>query len=110
MGGVKYINPNKKGGVAAAWAKVKFDRQIVAIAKVFKVSMIYSDDGDVRALAKPERIPVTRLEELPVRPATPQTEMQLVPRKEQTDLLSQLDVRSDLGEQPDDESTDDEPI
>lgn len=93
---------DKKSGLAATWAKVKFDRQIVAIAKVFSVSMIYSDDSDVRALAAAENIPVTSLAELPLPPANPQTEMQLAPPTEQPDLLSQEDDATDIEEQSDD--------
>src|SRR5271157_4218801 len=36
----------KKDGAALTWAKMKFDRQIVAICKVEKASCIYSDDED----------------------------------------------------------------
>jgi len=49
---------DKKQGIAATWAKIKFDRQIVAIAKVLKVSCIYSDDGGVQATGKREGMPV----------------------------------------------------
>jgi predicted nucleic acid-binding protein len=38
---------NKRGEVAAPWNKVKFDRQIVAIAKVNGCKQLYSDDGHV---------------------------------------------------------------
>jgi predicted nucleic acid-binding protein len=38
---------NKRGTSTAPWAKVKFDRQIVAIAKVSGCAKIYSDDEDV---------------------------------------------------------------
>lgn len=38
---------SKRGGIAAPWTKVKFDRQIVAIAKVNGCKKLYSDDGDV---------------------------------------------------------------
>jgi hypothetical protein len=34
------------------WQKVKFDRQIVAIAKLHRAHTLYSDDGDVRAIAE----------------------------------------------------------
>ncbi len=33
---------------AAPWQKVKFDRQIVAVAKVHQAHIIYSDDSDVK--------------------------------------------------------------
>jgi predicted nucleic acid-binding protein len=41
----------KRGGVSAPWNKVKFDRQIVAIAKTNKAKRIYSDDEHVRTFA-----------------------------------------------------------
>jgi PIN domain len=34
------------------WQKVKFDRQIVAVAKFHKAHTLYSDDGDIRAIAE----------------------------------------------------------
>jgi hypothetical protein len=38
---------DKRGGSASPWAKVKFDRQIVAVAKVNGATKMYSDDDDV---------------------------------------------------------------
>jgi predicted nucleic acid-binding protein len=38
--------------VSTAWQKVKFDRQIVAIAKLQKAHTLYSDDGDVKSIAE----------------------------------------------------------
>ena len=49
---------DKKQGMAATWAKVKFDRQIVAIGKVLRVSCIYSDDTGVHAVGRREGVPV----------------------------------------------------
>jgi predicted nucleic acid-binding protein len=37
---------------AVPWQKVKFDRQIVAIAKLHKAHTFYSDDKDVREIAE----------------------------------------------------------
>ncbi len=59
---------DKRGGLAGTWAKVKYDRQIVAIAKVAQATMIYSDDDDIRRLAENANIPVTRVAELPLPP------------------------------------------
>jgi hypothetical protein len=70
---------DKRGGSEATWAKVKFDRQIVAIAKITQATAIYSDDADVRAIAAAEGIPVIGLAELPLPPQNPQIEMQLEP-------------------------------
>lgn len=38
--------------ITVPWQKVKFDRQIVAIAKLHRAHTIYSDDGDVRGIAE----------------------------------------------------------
>jgi predicted nucleic acid-binding protein len=43
---------DKRGGVDAPWNKVKFDRQIVAIAKVAGATTIYSDDLQLRTFAE----------------------------------------------------------
>jgi predicted nucleic acid-binding protein len=50
------------------WAKVKFDIQIVAIAKAEGASVIYSDDKDIENLAKRVGIPVKRICDLPLPP------------------------------------------
>jgi len=67
--------------VEASWAKVKFDRQIVAIAKVTGASIIYSDDEDVAKLAQPVGIEVIALNALPEPPTPPQIEMDLAPKE-----------------------------
>ena len=59
----------KRADDATTYAKIKFDRQIVAIAKVKKVRTIYSDDGDVHALAKRHKITAVRIRDLPLPPA-----------------------------------------
>jgi hypothetical protein len=59
---------DKRGGVNATWAKVKFDRQIVAIAKVNNASAIYSDDEGVKAFAKLAGINAIGILELPLPP------------------------------------------
>ena len=41
-----------RAGTTATRAKLKFDRQIIAIARVEEDSTIYSDDGDIRRLAR----------------------------------------------------------
>jgi predicted nucleic acid-binding protein len=42
----------KRGDSKETWAKVKYDRQIVAIARVHKARIIYSDDPGLRNLAE----------------------------------------------------------
>lgn len=79
---------DKRGGVDATWAKVKFDRQIVAIAKVQRATAIYSDDGDVRTIATAEGIQVIGLAELPLPPQNQQLAMQLeIPAPAAQDLI-----------------------
>jgi predicted nucleic acid-binding protein len=46
------------------WQKVKFDRQIVAIAKIHNCHTIYSDDGDVKNIAEEISIKVISCWEL----------------------------------------------
>jgi hypothetical protein len=59
---------DKRSGTDAEYQKVKFDRQIVAIAKVEGIKRIYSDDGHVKKLGEECGITVVRLEELPLPP------------------------------------------
>jgi hypothetical protein len=72
----------KRGGSEATWAKVNFDRQIVAIAKVNRASMIYTDDGDMIKFAKRMGIDTTSSWELPK------------PREKQADLFEEEEQRS----------------
>ncbi len=60
---------SKRGGSASPWAKLRFDRQIVAIAATNEAKRIYSDDEDVRKFATRLRIDVIRTWELPLPPA-----------------------------------------
>ena len=55
---------SKRSGSTSTWAKLRFDRQIVAIARINKADTIYSDDEDVRTFATRLGIAVTRTWEL----------------------------------------------
>lgn len=72
----------KRSGVLAPWTKVKFDRQIIAIAKVESATAIYSDDNSLIAFAEASGIKVIRLADLPI-PQQAQPELPL-PAPEQT--------------------------
>lgn len=61
---------DKRQGTDATWAKVKFDRQILAIAKVDGVQQIYSDDGHIKSYAKTLGIEVIGVGDLPLPPPT----------------------------------------
>ena len=56
--------------------KLKFDRQIVAIAKVFNASTIYSEDKDIKRYGERAGIKVMTSNELPLPPEIPQRELQ----------------------------------
>ncbi len=58
----------KRGTSNSTWTKIKFDRQIVAIAKVHNVTTIYSDDDDIRQIASRAKIKVIGLADLPLPP------------------------------------------
>jgi predicted nucleic acid-binding protein len=68
---------DKKGGLNASWQKVKFDRQIVAIAKVAQSSVIYTDDSDIESIAKAVNIPTLGLADLELPPETAQGQLPL---------------------------------
>ena len=59
---------DKRGGLSASWAEVKFDRQIVAVAKATSIKTLYSDDKNLRKLAESHDIEVIGTHELPLPP------------------------------------------
>ena len=81
------VKGKKRGSSDATWAKVKYDRQIVAIAKVHGATTIYSDDGDIAVLGKRAKIEVVGLADLP-----------LPPQKAQLDLLEHAEMSRAAGD------------
>jgi predicted nucleic acid-binding protein len=59
---------DKKSGLAAPWTKVKYDRQIIGMARTHDVSMIYTDDGDMRTFATLVGISTTGMAQIPLPP------------------------------------------
>ena len=57
---------DKRGGSKMPWTKVKFDRQIVAVAKVNGAKRIYSDDADVIKFAAKADLEVVSTWQLPL--------------------------------------------
>ena len=55
--------------------KVKFDHQIVAIAKAVDADVVYSDDKGVHALCEREALPCFGVWDLPPRPVDPQSSL-----------------------------------
>jgi predicted nucleic acid-binding protein len=63
---IEKIKPNRQP--RATFAKVKFDIQIVAIAKAEDATVIYSDDRDIENYAKRVNLKVIRICDLPLPP------------------------------------------
>lgn len=68
----------KKLGPKDTKAKVKFDRQILAIAKVAGVHTLYTDDKRLIARAAANGLKAVRMQDLPLPPEPPQRELELV--------------------------------
>ena len=71
---------DKRDGSTEPWQKVNFDKQIVAIAKVEGVGVIYSHDTDIYRHAAKIGIKVLTLADLVEPPMTAQIELELDPR------------------------------
>lgn len=70
---------DKRNGISDPWAKVKFDRQIVAIAKVAHASIVYSDDDNLLKHAVSEGLSARRTRDLPLPPTAAQIDLDLPP-------------------------------
>jgi hypothetical protein len=88
---------DKKARSTAPWDKVKYDRQIVAIAKVAEATAIYSDDKGIRSIAKSVDIPVISFAELPLPPETAQKELPLgPPSKDPNDVDIEEELKQEV--------------
>ena len=56
----------RRGGAEGPWAKIKYDRQIVAISRVNRASAILSDDGNVQKFGRLLNMNVIGLGDLPI--------------------------------------------
>ncbi len=68
-----------RAGTDATRAKLKFDRQIIAIALTRGETTVYSDDGDIAKLGEPLGLEVIPSHALPKRPEDPQFALDLPP-------------------------------
>ena len=75
-----------RAGTSATRAKLKFDRQIIAIARVEGERTIYSDDGDMKTLAEGAELNVIQTSEL------------AQPNASQSELLFHVDSAQDDGD------------
>lgn len=73
---------DKKGGSTEPWSKVKFDRQIAAIAKVSGATTIYTDDGGLRNTATENGFSVIGLADIPIPPESAQAELPFISASE----------------------------
>ena len=71
----------KRGGSKKTWQEVKFDRQIIAIAKVNNATAIYSGDSDLRTQARKYGIEAYDLDEIDLPPESKQQKLPLEPKK-----------------------------
>jgi hypothetical protein len=71
------VGKKQKGKATQTWAKVKFDHQIVAIAKVNNATTLYSDDEGLRNFAEQSGLSVVRLRELELPPKEAQMDFDL---------------------------------
>jgi hypothetical protein len=69
---------DKRGGVDAPWNKIKFDRQIVAIAKVAGATAIYSDDHHLCTFAKEQGLTAIGIADLPLPESVREPELPLM--------------------------------
>jgi predicted nucleic acid-binding protein len=68
---------DKRGGTAAPWQKVKFDQQIVAIAKAHGATKLYTEDADVKTHASRAGIQAFSVKDLPLPPDAAQGKLNL---------------------------------
>jgi predicted nucleic acid-binding protein len=95
---------DKRGGSTAPWAKIKFDRQIVAIAKVVQATEIYTDDEDVANIARLVNIPTIGLAKLALPPESAQGQLPFEHKRDPTDEIA---IQSETLPEPED--NDDQP-
>ena len=68
-----------RAGTRATRAKLKFDRQIIAIARTRRQTAIHSDDDDISTVAEPLGLEVVPVHALPVPPEDAQGNLALDP-------------------------------
>ena len=92
---------DKKSGSIEVWNKIKYDRQIAAIARVHQATAIYTDDGGLRKTADRLGIPAIGLADIPIPPEKAQKELDLKPKTEMSDepSLDEIEEARDA-EQP----------
>ena len=76
MTGAALATGRKRGSTSnAPWQKVKFDRQIIAIAKSHGARTIYTTDEDVRRVAVDNKLEALGIGDLKMPPVKVQAEL-----------------------------------
>ena len=83
-----YAKGDLRAGTDATRARLKFDRQILAIARVQSENHVYTDDRNMRTFAKAEGFRVTRLQDIPLPLSTRQTALPFSDNDPTTELDS----------------------
>jgi len=91
------IKGGKKVSKEVTWAKLKFDRQIVAIAKVNGEGVIYTDDKNLRKVAYDNGLRAVSLADLPVPDEAAQIPMDL---SAQPTSAAMIEAPKDDNDQP----------
>lgn len=76
---------DKKAGSEEIWNKIKYDRQIIAIARVRQATAIYTDDKGLRKIAQTISLPVRGLSDLQLPPEKAQGVLALETSAESSD-------------------------
>ena len=84
---------DKRSGHDGTWAKIKYDRQIVAIAKVNNASILYSDDREIYKLGSRVGLTVIRIADLPLPPEEAQSSFTFE-KKEEKKTVKRMRIRS----------------
>jgi len=87
---IRTFQPRQRGQVKggspdATKTKIKFDRQIAAIATVEGATADYSDDGDVRSYAREAGMDAYQPSDLPLLPEDPQQALRFDTKPDKTE-------------------------
>ena len=74
---------DKRSGHGGTWAKIKYDRQIVAIARVNNATVLYSDDREIFRLGTKIGLTVIRICDLSLPPEEAQVSLGLEQEEEE---------------------------
>lgn len=84
---------DKRDGSDEVWAKIKYDRQIIGIARRARATAIYTDDRGLRNTAVRSGFTVIRLADLQLPPEKAQGELPLIAAEPEADIqgLEEID-------------------